>query len=123
MVRDVVTHPGSCYMGTHTCYYSCLPDTSLDYSMSHLITEPQRAQPLNTHFKHFQSSNLSEGFSKIRQSRAGEETAEKPGPGQPSVFQVQTVSCVQLLLEPRSPAMGQQSLSMPDSLMRQKAFL
>lgn len=41
-----------------------------------------KGPPLNTHFQVFQESD---GFSKIRQSGAGEEAARKPASGQPNV--------------------------------------
>lgn len=51
-------------------------------------------QPFTTYVQVFQESKLSEGFRTLRQSGSREEAAKKPGPGQPSVLQVQTWSPV-----------------------------
>lgn len=52
------------------------------------------AQPFNTYTKSVPRAQLPEGSRKLRQSGYREEAAKKPGPGQPSVFQVQTWSPV-----------------------------
>lgn len=80
--ENAVTHPGSSYQG-HTLATKAATLTLLFTTCVTPHYRTARVPPLNTHIKVFQESD---GFSKIRQSGAGEEAVRKPGSGQPNVL-------------------------------------